>query len=214
VESADLIVLSRTDTASEAKVQTAAELLKGLNPTAGLITTPWDKLSGAMIREAMDANGLRAEMERLEEEQRRHRDHDGEEEHEHHHHHHHDGEECDDPECECHHHHDDEHDEHEHHHHHHHHADEIFTSWGMETPKKFTEEKLRAIRRQLDNAEKFGAVLRAKGILDASDGGWLYFDFVPGEIDLRRGAAAVTGRFCVIGSKLNEGALKELFDLG
>ena len=84
----------------------------------------------------------------------------------------------------------------------------------METPKKFTEEKLRAILAQLDNAEKYGAVLRAKGILDASDGGWLYFDFVPGEIDLRRGAAAVTGRFCVIGSKLNEGALKELFDLG
>lgn len=84
----------------------------------------------------------------------------------------------------------------------------------METPKKFTEEKLRAILKQLDNAEKFGTVLRAKGILDASDGGWLYFDFVPGEIDLRRGAAAVTGRFCVIGSKLNEGALKELFDLG
>ena len=84
----------------------------------------------------------------------------------------------------------------------------------METPKKFTEEKLRAILTQLDDAEKFGAVLRAKGILDASDGGWLYFDFVPGEIDLRRGAAAVTGRFCVIGSQLNEGALQELFDLG
>ena len=200
--SADLLVLSRTDTVKPEKVAEAAELLKAINAEAGLITTPWEQLSGAQILSAMDENGLRAQMEELK--------------HEHeHHHHHHDEDECDDPECECHHHHhDDDDDEHEHHHHHHHHADEIFTSWGMETPKKFTEEKLRAILRQLDNAEKFGAVLRAKGILDASDGGWLYFDFVPGEIDLRRGAAAVTGRFCVIGSKLNEGALKELFDLG
>ena len=202
VASADLLVLSRTDTVKPEKVAEAAELLKAINAEAGLITTPWEQLSGAQILSAMDENGLRAQMEELK--------------HEHeHHHHHHDEDECDDPECECHHHHDDdEDDEHEHHHHHHHHADEIFTSWGMETPKKFTEEKLRAILTQLDDAEKFGAVLRAKGILDASDGGWLYFDFVPGEIDLRRGAAAVTGRFCVIGSKLNEGALKELFDLG
>ena len=264
VASADLLVLSRTDTVKPEKVAEAAELLKAINAEAGLITTPWEQLSGAQILSAMDENGLRAQMEELkhehehhhhhhdedecddpecechhhhdddddEHEHHHHHHHDGEEcddpecechhhhdddddEQEHHHHHHHDGEECDDPECECHHHHDDDDDEHEHHHHHHHHhADEIFTSWGMETPKKFTEEKLRAILAQLDNAEKFGTVLRAKGILDASDGGWLYFDFVPGEIDLRRGAAAVTGRFCVIGSKLNEGALKELFDLG
>ena len=246
VASADLLVLSRTDTVKPEKVAEAAELLKSLNAEAGLITTPWEQLSGAQILSAMDENGLRAQMEELKHEHEHHHHHDEDEcddpecechhhhhdddddEHEHHHHHHddddeehehhhhhEDGEECDDPECECHHHHhDDDDDEHEHHHHHHHHADEIFTSWGMETPKKFTEEKLRAILSQLDNAEKYGAVLRAKGILDASDGGWLYFDFVPGEIDLRRGAAAVTGRFCVIGSKLNEGALKELFDLG
>ncbi|MDO4989871.1 MAG: GTP-binding protein [Eubacteriales bacterium] len=249
VASADLLVLSRTDTVKPEKVAEAAELLKAINAEAGLITTPWEQLSGAQILSAMDENGLRAQMEELKHEHEHHHHHhdgdecddpecechhhhhddddeehehhhhhhdDDDEEHEHHHHHHEDGEECDDPECECHHHHhdDDDDDEHEHHHHHHHHADEIFTSWGMETPKKFTEEKLRAILRQLDNAEKFGTVLRAKGILDASDGGWLYFDFVPGEIDLRRGAAAVTGRFCVIGSKLNEGALKELFDLG
>ena len=248
VASADLLVLSRTDTVKPEKVAEAAELLKAINAEAGLITTPWEQLSGAQILSAMDENGLRAQMEELKHEHEHHHHHhdedecddpecechhhhhdDDDEEHEHHHHHHdddddecehhhhhhEDGEECDDPECECHHHHhDDEDDEHEHHHHHYHHADEIFTSWGMETPKKFTEEKLRAILRQLDDAEKFGAVLRAKGILDASDGGWLYFDFVPGEIDLRRGAAAVTGRFCVIGSKLNEGALKELFDLG
>ena len=200
VANADLIVLSRTGSVKPGKTAEAVEILKALNSEAGLITTAWEQLSGTQILEAMDKNGLRHELEEME--------------HEHHHHHHHDEDECDDPECECHHHHHDDDDEHEHHHHHHHHADEIFTSWGMETPKKFTEEKLRAILAQLDNAEKFGAVLRAKGILDASDGGWLYFDFVPGEIDLRRGAAAVTGRFCVIGSKLNEGALKELFDLG
>ena len=246
VASADLLVLSRTDTVKPEKVAEAAELLKAINAEAGLITTPWEQLSGAQILSAMDENGLRAQMEELKHEHEHHHHHDedecddpecechhhhhdddddehehhhhhhddDDEEHEHHHHHHEDGEECDDPECECHHHHHDDDDEHEHHHHHHHHADEIFTSWGMETPKKFTEEKLRAILRQLDDAEKFGTVLRAKGILDASDGGWLYFDFVPGEIDLRRGAAAVTGRFCVIGSKLNESALKELFDLG
>ena len=248
VASADLIVLSRTDTASEAKVQTAAELLKGLNPTAGLITTPWDKLDGAMIREAMDQNGLRAEMERLEHEQHHHHDdedeehehhhhhhhedgeecddpecechhhHDDEdEEHEHHHHHHHheDGEECDDPECECHHHHDDEDEEHEHHHHHHHHhADEVFASWGQETPRKYSEAELREILGELSNAVEYGIVLRAKGILDASDGEWLYFDYVPGETDIRRGRAAVTGRFCVIGSHIQEEALKELFKIG
>ena len=213
VASADLIVLSRTDTASEAKVQTAAELLKGLNPTAGLITTPWDKLDGAMIREAMDQNGLRAEMERLEQEHHHHDDED--EEHEHHHHHHHeDGEECDDPECECHHHHDEEDGEHEHHHHHHHHADEVFTSWGQETPRKYSEAELREILGELSNAVEYGIVLRAKGIVDASDGEWLYFDYVPGETDIRRGRAAVTGRFCVIGSHIQEEALKELFKIG
>ncbi len=199
VASADLIVMSRTDTAGEKKVLEATELLKGMNPTAGLITTPWSELDGQQILSAMQENGLRAQMEELRQE------------HEHHHHHH-DGEECDDPECECHHHHDDD-DEHEHHHHHHHHADEIFTSWGMETPKKFSEEELRDKLTQLENEEKFGIVLRAKGILNASDGEWIYFDYVPGEMDIRRGAAAVTGRFCVIGSKIKEEALKELFSV-
>ena len=236
VANADLIVLSRTDTADEAKTLAAAELLKGLNATAGLITTPWDKIDGKLIREAMDSNGLRAEMERLEHEH--HHDHDEDEcddpecechhhhhdddddEHEHHHHHHHheDGEECDDPECECHHHHhddddDDEH-EHHHHHHHHHHADEIFENIGVETPKKFDEAALRHAIDELGEFDIYGDVLRAKGIVDASDGEWIYFDYVPGEIDLRRGQAAVTGRFCVIGSHINENALKELFNLG
>ena len=231
VANADLIVMSRTGSVKPEKILEATEILKALNPEAGLITTPWDQLTGAQILEAMDKNGLRHELEKMEHEHHHHHhhdedecddpecechhhhDHDDDDEHEHHHHHHHDGEECDDPECECHHHHDDD-DEHEHHHHHHHHADEIFQSWGMETPKKFTEDELRGILEKLEDEARFGAVLRAKGIVDSADGQWLYFDYVPGEVDLRRGQAAVTGRFCVIGSKLNETALKELFNLG
>ena len=274
VANADLIVMSRTDSAKSEKVLAASEMLRELNHEAGLITTPWEQLSGEQILEAMDKNGLRAQMEELEHEHEHHHhhhhhdedddececgchhhEHEGDEqchehhhhhhgegcphdhdedEHEHHHHHHHDDdEECDDPNCSCHHHHDDDdEDEHEHHHHHdddeecddpdcschehhhhHHHADEIFTSWGTETPRKFSEAELRAILGKLGDEERFGVVLRAKGILDASDGEWLYFDYVPEESDVRRGSAAVTGRFCVIGSKLNEQALKELFSI-
>ena len=255
VQSADLIVMSRTDTVGEKKTMEAAELLKSMNTEAGLITTPWSELNGAQIREAMQANGLRAQMEELEHEHEHHHHHDEEEcddpecechhhhdddEHEHHHHHHHhDGEECDDPECECHHHDDDDEHEHHHHHHHHdgeecddpecechhhhdddehehhhhHHADEVFGSWGMETPRKFSEEELRGKLSQLSDEEKYGAVLRAKGIVNASDGEWIYFDYVPGEIDIRRGAPAVTGRFCVIGARIKEDALKELFSI-
>ena len=259
VASADLIVMSRTDTAGEKKILEATEILKGMNPDAGLITTPWAELDGAQILAAMQENGLRAEMEELkhehehehehhhhhhhedgeecddpecechhhhhdddedeEEHEHHHHDDDDDDEHEHHHHHHHeDGEECDDPECECHHHHhddDDDDDGHEHHHHHHHHhADEIFGSWGMETPKKFSEAELREKLSRLQDEEKYGTVLRAKGIVSASDGDWIYFDYVPGETDIRRGAPAVTGRFCVIGAKIKEDALKELFSLG
>ena len=259
VASADLIVMSRTDTAGEKKILEATEILKGMNPDAGLITTPWAELDGAQILAAMQENGLRAEMEELkhehehehehhhhhhhedgeecddpecechhhhhdddedeEEHEHHHHDDDDDDEHEHHHHHHHeDGEECDDPECECHHHHDDNDDDddgHEHHHHHHHHhADEIFGSWGMETPKKFSEAELREKLSRLQDEEKYGTVLRAKGIVSASDGDWIYFDYVPGETDIRRGAPAVTGRFCVIGAKIKEDALKELFSLG
>ena len=205
VASADLIVMSRTDTAGEKKILEATELLKGMNAEAGLITTPWAELDGAQILAAMQENGLRAEMKELEHE------------HEHHHHHHHeDGEECDDPECECHHHHhdDDDDDDDGHEHHHHHHADEVFGSWGMETPKKFSEAELREKLSRLQDEEKYGAVLRAKGIVSASDGDWIYFDYVPGETDIRRGAPAVTGRFCVIGAKIKEDALKELFSIG
>ena len=262
VANADLIVLSRTDTAPAEKVVAASELLRGLNADARLITTPWAQLDGAQIRETMEHDALHEEMERLRHEHahhhhdhdedecddpecechhHHHHGHDEDEEHEHHHHHDHDGDECDDPECECHHHHEHDHDgdeEHEHHHHydengvcecghhhhdgeeeehghhhHHHHADEIFTSWGRETARKFSEEELRGILAKLDDQEKYGMILRAKGIVDAVDGEWIYFDYVPGEIDVRRGSPAVTGRFCVIGSKMNEDALKELFQI-
>ena len=251
VENADLIVLSRTDTASEEKIMTAVELLKGLNDHAGLITTPWAQLDGAQIRAAMDENGLKAELEHMEHEHHHHHHDDDDDEcccghhhhdenedgHEccrdhHHEHHHHDDDEdecCHDHEHE-HHHDDDEHDhhhhehdenctcgchdhDHDHEHHHHHHADEMFASWGMETPRKFGEGELRAILDKLQDEAKYGVILRAKGIVDSSDGEWIYFDYVPGEIDIRRGAAAVTGRLCVIGSKINEQALKELFNI-
>ena len=236
VSSADLIVMIRTDTVGEKKIIEATELLKSMNPEAGLITTPWAELDGAQILSAMQENGLRAEMEALKHEHEHHHHHhdeaecddpecechhhhddDDDDEHEHHHHHHHDEAECDDPECECHHHHDDDDDdddEHEHHHHHHHHhADEVFGSWGMETPRKFSETELREKLSRLEDEEKYGAVLRAKGIVNASDGDWIYFDYVPGEMDIRRGAPAVTGRFCVIGAKIKEDALKELFSV-
>ena len=128
-----------------------------------------------------------------------HHHHDGDDGEEHEHHHHHDGGECDDPECECH-----------HHHHHHHHADEVFTSWGMETPKAFTMDELKADLAALDDGEKYGAVLRAKGIVKG-EGCWIHFDYVPGESNIRTGSASVMGRLCVIGSKLNEHELSELF---
>ena len=246
VANADLIVMSRTDLAPSEKVVAASELLKGLNPNAKLITTPWDRLDGAQIREAMEHDALHEEMERLRHEhEHRHHDHDEDEcddpecscHHHHHndedgelehHHHHHDRDEDDEEHehhhhydengvCECgHHHHDDEDDEeHEHHHHHHHdhHADEVFSSWGHETARRFSEQEIRAILAKLGDAESYGMILRAKGIVDATDGEWIYFDYVPGEIDVRRGSPAVTGRFCVIGSKMKEDALKELFGL-
>ena len=146
-----------------------------------------------------------------------HHDHDDEDEHHCHHHHDHDEDDDEHEHHCCHHHdHDDEDDDHEHHccHHHHHHghdADEVFQSWGVETPKKFTEEEIRNALAALDNGETYGIVLRAKGIVPTADGIWLHFDHVPGEIDVRTGTAAVTGRLCVIGSKLDEKALAALF---
>ena len=265
VRSADLIVLSRTDTTGEKKLLEAVTLLKALNPEAGLITTPWSELDGRQIREAMQENGLRAEMEALREEHEHHHHHhddeddehegchhhhhdDEDEEHEHHHHHHddedeeherhhhhhddedeehehhhhHHDDEDDDHECCHHHHHDDEDDEHEcchhdhdhEHGHHHHHADEIFGSWGIETARRFSEDELRGILNALSDEARYGTILRAKGIVADAEGDWIYFDYVPGEIDIRRGSPAVTGRLCVIGAHIKENALKELFDLG
>ena len=208
VQHADVIVLSRTDTASDGKVVTASALLSQLNPNATVITTPWSELSGEQIVQVMERiDSLSSTMQEMEHF------------HEHHHHHEH-GEHCG-----CghdHHEHDHEHD-HEHHHEHgehcgcghdhDHHADEVFTSWGIETPKKFTEEQLREILAKLEDTNRLGTILRAKGFVDASDGEWIYFDYVPGEVDIRRGGAAVTGRLCVIGSKINEQAIKELFNI-
>ena len=203
VQHADVIVLSRTDTASDGKVVTASALLSQLNPNATVITTPWSELSGEQIVQVMERiDSLSSTMQEMEHF------------HEHHHHHEH-GEHCG---CG----HDHEHD-HEHHHEHgehcgcghdhDHHADEVFTSWGVETPKKFTEEQLREILAKLEDTNRLGTILRAKGFVDASDGEWIYFDYVPGEVDIRRGGAAVTGRLCVIGSKINEQAIKELFNI-
>ena len=183
VSNADLIVMSRTDTVPAAKTMLATELLRHLNPSAGLISTPWDQLDGKQILEAMEQGGIKRQLEEME--------------HEHHHDHHHQHDEnCS---CGC---------------HDHHHADEVFSSWGMETPAKFTEAQLRSVLEALAEEERCGTVLRAKGMLDAADGEWLYFDYVPGEMEIRRGSAQVTGRFCVIGSALNEQALKELFNIG
>ena len=233
VENADIIVMSRTDTAPESKVVAASELLRKLNPTASLITTPWSKLDGMQIKAAMDGDALQKEMEHMEHEAHEHHHHhhdhddddhecccghdhehhhdhddDDHDEHEHHHHDHdHDGDHGEGCTCGC---HDHDHDEHDGHHHHHH-ADEVFTSWGVETPKKFTEAALRAMLDELADSDKFGTILRAKGFVDAADGEWIYFDYVPGEADIRRGNAAVTGRLCVIGSTLNESAIAALF---
>ena len=252
VESAGCIILSRTAGIKEEKLAECVALLRGKNPGAVVITTPWDELSGAQILDAMEKRDtLTAALESIEREHE-----EDEDEHEHHHHHdhehhhhfdengncscgcHHDDDEDDDGHEHEHHHHDhDEHDhehecghDHEHHHHdhdehdhehecgcghhHHHHghdADEVFTSWGMETAKKFTEDGLRAALTALEDEAKYGAVLRAKGIVAASEGEWIHFDDTPGEINIRRGSAGVTGRLCVIGHELHEDAVAELF---
>ena len=207
---ADLIVLSRTDTGNDAKTLEAVEMLRTLNPDCGMITTPWDQISGEQIRTAMEENGLKHAMEELAHEHahahdeeecddpecschhHHHHDDDDEDEHEHeHHHHHHDDE--DEDEHEHHHHHDDEEEgEHEHeHHHHHHHADEIFDSFGMETPRKFTSDEISAILDKLSDEAKYGIILRAKGFVNGKDGQWIYFDYVPEEKNIRIGAPAV-----------------------
>ncbi len=220
VEHAGTIVLSRTQSMTDEKLEECAALLRGHNGHAAMITTPWDELDGKQILAAMHHVELEMEEHHHHHEEcgHEHHHHDGECGHEHHHHdgecghehHHHDGE------CAHEHHH--EHDEHctcgccdqEHHHHH---ADEVFTSWGVETAHKYTAEELQQILEELGGSEKYGVILRAKGIIPGTDGGWMQFDFVPEEYEVRGGSPDYTGRLCVIGSKLNEEALKELFHI-
>lgn len=244
IESAGTIILSRTQKLSQEKLEAAVALLREKNPDAAILTTPWDALDGKTILSAVEKVSLadellakmQAEHEADEHEHEHHHHHHDEDDHDHEHccHHHHDDDDHDDHDehdhC-CHHHHDeDEHDheEHEHHHHHdgeecddphcgchhhHHHADEVFASWGAETVKPFSEADLERILTALDGGE-YGAILRAKGIVPAADGGqWLHFDFVPEEHQVRRGAADYTGRLCVIGAELKEDKLSALFGL-
>ena len=232
IENAGTIVLSRTADISEAKLNTCLELIREHNKEAVIITTDWDKLDGKQISAAIERKDTlsHALHELLHEHEHHHHHHDedcdcGCHDHEHHHHHH--DEDCD---CGCHdhEHHHEHHHEHEHHHHdhgeectcgchdhdhehhHHHHADEVFSSWGVETAKVFTKEQSEACLEELEDSNKYGLVLRAKGIVSAGEQ-WIHFDLVPDEISVRFGAAEITGRRCVIGSKLNEEALKELF---
>ena len=223
IKHAGAIVLSRTGGIDGEKLNAAVALLRERNGEAVIITTPWDALEGAQILEAIErTDTLEKELKELSEhhhdeyEHHHHHHDDDDDGHEHHHHHHDD----DEHEHEHHHHHDHDHDhDHHHDHHHHHHdgehdADEIFDSWGVETAKKFSEEEIKAILAALSDEAKYGAVIRAKGIVDAGGGDgskWLHFDFVPGESEVRRGAAGVTGRLCVIGAEIKTDALKELF---
>ena len=239
IESAGTIILSRTQKLTQEKLEAAVALLREKNPDAAILTTPWDDLDGKIILSAMEkvslADELLAKMrEEHEAEEAEHAHHHHDHEEQEHHHHDHDEEECDDPDCACHHHHDDDEDEHEHHHdhdhehhhdedecddpncschhHHHHHADEVFTSWGKETPKPFTQADIERILTALDSGE-YGKILRAKGIVNGENSAWIEFDYVPEEHDLRVGHPDYTGRLCVIGAELKEDKLAELFGL-
>ncbi len=239
IESANTIILSRTQTASQDKIEKAVAMIREKNDHATIITTPWDELDGAAIREAMQ--NYKSLEETMMDEAKKGHDHDHEHGdectcgcHDHHHHHDHDDDHEHDHDHEHYHDHDDDHehhhdhDEHEHHHdhdhgdectcgchdhHHHHHADEVFTSWGKETPHKYNEDKLREILDTLADTEKYGVILRAKGIVPGDAGEWLYFDLVPGEFEIRKGKADITGKLCVIGSKLKEDDLAQLFEV-
>ena len=233
IETASTIILSRTDSIPQAKLDAAVVLLREHNAEATVVTTPWNDLTGEQLIEAMEGKAsLAAELARLEQERLAHEDehhcscghHHDEEEHEHHcgcgHHH----EEEHEHHCGCGHHHEEEHHhhhehgehcscgchDHEGHDHHHHHADEVFTAWGVETAKKFTGGMIEAALASLDSG-RFGFVLRAKGIVPAEDGTWIHFDYVPEEQDIRTGGAAVTGKLCVIGAQLDEAGVAALF---
>ena len=242
IESANTIILSRTQTTTQDKIEKAVAMIREKNDHATIITTPWDEIDGAAIREAMQ--NYKSLEETMMDEAKKGHDHDhdhGDEctcgchDHDHHHHdhdeheHHHDHDEHEHHHDHDEHEHHHDHDDHEHHHehdhgdectcgchdhdHHHHHADEVFTSWGKETPHKYNEDKLREILDTLADTEKYGVILRAKGIVPSDAGEWLYFDLVPGEFEIRKGKADITGKLCVIGSKLKEDDLAELFEV-
>ena len=231
---ASCLILSHTSGLSQEKLDECVKSLREKNPAAPIVTTEWDQLTGAQLVDAMtQKNTLDDELKELLEEAAKHDHHhhdDDEDEHEHHHHHHDDDE--DEHEHHHHHHHDDDDDEHEHHHHdhgpdctcgchdhdhdhehhHHHHADDVFTSWGRETTRTYTVEEITAALNALGDEEKYGMILRAKGIVAGADGKWIHYDYVPGVPDVRSGSAGTIGRLCVIGSKINEEAIAELFN--
>lgn len=213
IEHAGCIILSHTQNAKEEKIQEAVALLRSHNKNAVIVTTPWSKLDGSKILEAMERKStLESVIAELESEHEHHHEHDHhdhehhhEHEHEHEHHHEHD-ESCT---CGC-----CGHDHEHHHEHDHHHADEVFTSWGEETTKKYTPQEIESALKELENSEKYGMVLRAKGMVENSDGeNWIHFDYIPGEWDIREGGADITGRLCVIGSKLNKDEIAKLFSV-
>lgn len=229
IEFATTIVLSRTQSTTPEQLELCVKQMQELNGKAAIITTPWDAIKGEQILKVMEGQDS-LEMKLLaeahhkaeEEEHEHHHDHDHDhEEHEHHHDHDHEEHE---------HHHNHDHEEHEHHHehgenctcgchdhdhehHHHHHADEVFTSWGKETPHKFTREKIEEVLKTLSESEEYGMILRAKGMVEDVNGSWIYFDMVPGEYELRDGEPDYTGRLCVIGSKIDEHKIEELFGI-
>lgn len=229
IEYAGTIILSRTGSMKQEKIEEAVALIRQHNEKATVITTPWEELEGTKILETIEGAAdleaeLMAEVLARHDEEHHHHHHDGEgHEHHHHdeheHHHHHDKEEH------AHHHHEEHHEhhhdhgegcscgchDHDHDHHGHHHADEVFTSWGMETAAVYEKEQIEDILDELDREKEYGIVLRAKGMVPCADGSWIHFDYVPGEAEVRTGVPDVTGKFCVIGSELKEDALKELF---
>lgn len=242
IEHAQTVVLSHTGLVPQAKTAAAVELVRSKNKDAVIVTTPWENLSAAQLVEAMEKRtvSIEDELKKLQDEEdvcpvcghhhdhEHHHDHDHDHEHEHHHDHDHEH----DHEHEHHHDHDHEHEhhhehnhhndhEHEHHHehdhehehHHHHHADDVFISWGKETPVSYTKDEMESILAALSDEEKYGIVLRSKGVVSSADGEWIHFDYVPGEPDVRTGSPDIIGKICVIGSKLNEDALAQLFRL-
>ena len=216
VENASSIILSHTRGLSDEKIQEVVKMMREMNPTASIVTTDWDQISGKQILETMEKEKtLSAELDKLREEAYAEQ---AEHEAEHHHHHHDDDDDEDEHEHHCchHHDHDDDEDEHEHHHchhHHHHHADEVFDQFGVETAKRYTKEQMLSILEQLEDEEACGMVLRSKGIVEGENGEWIHFDYVPGEPEVRTGTAEATGMICVIGTGLKQDHIKALFGI-